>query len=199
MLTRITETLSRTGRWDGELVQLTRDGQSRVVESRYVQVRNRAGEPMGALNISRDETQRKQAEELLRQVAEQRRLALDAAELGAWDYNVEQDSVTWDERCRDMMGLPTLGPASIAQALKIVHPEEREMMHRLAQNTMAGAADGRFSQEVRIVMKDGSIRWLTTYGRVYFTEVDGAKTARPRDRRESRRHRAEECAGCAAR
>jgi PAS domain S-box-containing protein len=173
----IDEALAKTGRWDGELAQTSKDGQARVVESRYVQVRNRAGETVGVLNISRDATQRKQAEELLSQVAEQRRLALDAAELGSWDYHVEEDRVVWDERCREIMGLPGLGPASFEQALKVVHADERETMRAAALCAMSGSGvgDGRFSQEMRIALRDGTVRWLATYGRVYFQEKNGAR------------------------
>ncbi len=172
---RIEDALVQTGRWDGELAQTTKDGRKCVVESRYVQVRSRTGAPVGVLNISRDETQRREAEELLRQVAEQRRLALDAAELGSWDYNVEQDRVIWDERCREILGLPGLGPASFAQALKMVHPEERDTMRGAANRAMSGTGDGRFAYEMRIVLRDGSVRWLATSGRVYFEETSGVR------------------------
>ena len=175
VLANIQEALSKTGRWDGELVQTTKDGHTRVLGSRYVQVRNRAGEPLGVLNISRDETHRKEAEELVRQVAEQRRLALDAAQLGSWDYNVAQDSVMWDERCKEIMGLPTLGPARFEQALKMVHPDEQQMMKSAAYGAMSGQAGGRFFHEMRIVLRDGSIRWLATHGRVYFDETNGVR------------------------
>ena len=153
-----------------------------MVESRYVQVHDRAGGPLGVLNIARDATLRKRAEELLSQVAEQRRLALDAAELGSWDYNVEQDRVIWDERCRAIMALPGLGPASFEQALKVVHPEEREAMRAAAMRAMSGADGpdaqvGRFSHEMRIVQRDGTVRWLGTYGRVYFQEANGVRRA----------------------
>ncbi len=176
----IEDALAKTGRWDGELEQTSKDGQARVVESRYVQVHNRAGKPVGVLNIGRDATQRKRAEALLTQVAEQRRLALDAAELGSWDYHVDQDAVIWDERCREIMGLPGLGPASFEQALKVVHPDERETMRTAALRAMSGgestsAHDGRFSQEMRIALRDGTVRWLATYGRVYFAEANGVR------------------------
>jgi len=174
-LADINATLSQTGRWDGELIQTTKDRQIRVVESRYVQVRNRAGESLGVLNISRDETQRRRAEELLRQVAEQRRLALDAADLGSWDYRVAEDRVVWDERCREIMGLPGLGPATFEQALKMVHPDERATVRDSARRAMSGEDDGRFTREMRIVLRDGSVRWLATHGRVYFEEIDNVK------------------------
>ena len=175
LFTRIDDAIAKTGRWDGELAQTAKDGRTRIVESRYVQVRSRAGAPVGVLNISRDATQRRRAADLLMQVAEQRRLALDAAELGSWDYRVDQDTVTWDERCREIMALPGLGPATFEQALKMVHPDEREAMRAEALHAMSGQGDGRFTHEMRIVLRDGSVRWLATFGRIYFTETNGVK------------------------
>ena len=171
----IDESLAKTGRWDGELAQTTKQGLTRIVESRYVQVKNRAGVPVGVLNISRDETQRRQAEELVRQVAEQRRLALDAAELGSWDFDVAKDCLIWDERCRDILGLPGLGPSRFEQAMKIVHPDDRQKVRSAAGSAMSAGGDGRFSHELRIVMRDQSVRWIATYGRVYFDESNSSK------------------------
>ncbi len=167
---KIGESLAKTGHWDGQLTQMTKDGRARIVESRYVQVRNRAGAPIGVLNISRDETKRRQAEELSRQEAEQRRLALDAAELGSWDYDVKQDRVIWDERCREILGLSGLGPASFEQVMKLVHPDEKGLMRGAAQAALEGKADGRFAHELRVQLRSG-VRWLATFGRVYFNDA----------------------------
>ncbi len=63
-----------------------------------------------AMNLMEDAVQaRKQAEQAsaeLRSAAEQRRLALEAADLGAWDYHFQTGEVFWDERCREMWGIP---------------------------------------------------------------------------------------------
>jgi len=171
----IQDLLATTERWDGELTQTAKDGRVRIVESRYVQVRNRSGAPIGVLNISRDATQRKRAEEMLAQVAEQRRLALDAAQLGSWDYHVAKDQVLWDERCRDIMGVPGLGPVSFEKGMAMIHPEEREAARADARRALAEAGDGRFARELRILLRDGTVRWVATYGRIYFEEVNGVR------------------------
>jgi PAS domain S-box-containing protein len=64
--TAIDESLHREGRWDGELSHLTRDGRRLVLESRQVLLRDDRSEPVGILEIDRDVTARKQAEEKLR-------------------------------------------------------------------------------------------------------------------------------------
>jgi len=59
--------LSREGRWEGELVHTCRDGRQIVVESRHVLVRDQAGATVEILEINRDITQRKKAQQELSQ------------------------------------------------------------------------------------------------------------------------------------
>ncbi len=61
------EALTREqGRWDGELVHLRRDGAVVVVASRWSQLCDERGVPIAILEINRDVTDRKRAEEALR-------------------------------------------------------------------------------------------------------------------------------------
>ena len=57
--------LSRDGRWEGEVVHTRRDGRQIVVESRQVLVRGQAGAPIEILEINRDITERKKAQQEL--------------------------------------------------------------------------------------------------------------------------------------
>ncbi len=67
----IDESLHRDGRWDGELNHIARDGRRLVVESRQVLLRNDRNEPVGILEIDRDVTGRRHAEEKLQRFSTQ--------------------------------------------------------------------------------------------------------------------------------
>ncbi|MFN7994453.1 MAG: PAS domain S-box protein [Bryobacteraceae bacterium] len=55
--------LDQDGRWDGELIHTRRDGAPITLESRQVLVRSNAGLPVAVLEINRDITERKRAEQ----------------------------------------------------------------------------------------------------------------------------------------
>ena len=75
----IAESLRREGRWDGQLNHTAQDGRLLVVESRQVLLCNDRNEPAGILEINRDVTARKHAEEKLKRYSTQ--LAVTVEEL----------------------------------------------------------------------------------------------------------------------
>jgi PAS domain S-box-containing protein len=59
------EEIVRSGRWEGELIQTRRDGETIVVSSRWALQRDENGEPAAVLQINTDITERKRAVENL--------------------------------------------------------------------------------------------------------------------------------------
>jgi len=65
--------------WEGELTQVSHDGKKIVVASRWSLLRDENGEPAATLEINRDITERKKAEEKLRQVSWYTRSLIEAS------------------------------------------------------------------------------------------------------------------------
>ena len=68
-LDQLYEKLFKFGSWEGELAHWTREGKRIVVASRHVLQRNAQGRAIGILEINRDVTPRKEAEEALRNLS----------------------------------------------------------------------------------------------------------------------------------
>jgi PAS domain S-box-containing protein len=81
--------LLKSGRWEGELLQTTRDGRSVVVASAWTVEPDPQGRPIGFLEVNRDITQRKQAEEQLQRRTEE--LARSNTELQQFAYVASHD------------------------------------------------------------------------------------------------------------
>ncbi len=105
------------------------------------------------------------------------RVAVDAAEMGTWEWHLDTDQATFDPRVREIFGFADDTPVDRMEILASrVHPEDAP---RVAA-ALSGAADprgeGRYHAEYRVIRPDGTERWAAASGRMLF---QGA----PRDRR----------------
>ena len=108
----------------------------------------------------------------LGRASEQRRLALEAAELGAWDYRLDTGDVFWDQRCREIWGLSQGERIDYAGVLARIHPGDRAGVNEALQQALARVNGGVYHREFRVVWPDGSLHWVASHGRAIF-EGDG--------------------------
>ncbi len=167
-LEQIIEQLEQTGRWSGTLVHTSKDGRKVTVQSRWLAQRGTDGDINELLESNVDISARQVAEEALKQAAEQRRLALEAADLGAWDYQFETGEVFWDGRCRAMWGVREGDRIGYQDAIARIHPDDRAATVEAVNKALASVQDGIYHQEFRVVWPDGSYHWIASHGRVYF-------------------------------
>jgi PAS domain S-box-containing protein len=160
--------LHREDRWDGELHHIARDGRRLVVESRQVLLRDDANQPVGILEINRDVTERKHAEEEARRANEQRRLALESAQMGTWSLDIASGKISWDERCAEVLGFDDSAGCQIdyADLLARIHPDDRASHDEAIKKATTDPSNGEYSNEFRILRPDGAVRWVASHGRV---------------------------------
>ena len=150
----INEILNRTGRWDGELEHSHRDGTRLTVDSRQVLQRDPAGNPAGILEINRDITERKRAEEALRESDERFRAQVTASSDVVYRMNPD-----WSEmlqlRGRDFIA-DTETP-SRTWIHEYIHPDDQPRV--LAAIDKAIRTKGIFELEHRVLRVDGTLGW----------------------------------------
>ena len=107
-----------------------------------------------------------QLKNALRESEEQRRLALESAALGTWDWDIQADRAVVDERGRQLFGFPGKGgPISYATALAAIHPDDRAAVEERMRRALAPCSDGAYETEHRVVWPDGSVRGYSPRGR----------------------------------
>ena len=118
-----------------------------------------------------DVTEKRRAEQALRESEERLSLAMRAAGLGTWDENVATGEALWSEQNFRLLGYqpPADGAATIEMWRRRVHPDD------LARVTVAIETATRdrslYNPEYRIVRDDGAIRWISATGRFIYDEA----------------------------
>ncbi len=130
--------------------------------------RDKNGQPLLAIVTVSDITDRKRNEAALREAREKLNFALDSAQLGTISINVATGEVSWDERSRILFGLPAGEQLPYEEAIKLIHPDDRQRVDLQVRSTLDRRSDDNFDTEYRTIMPDGSIRWIITKGRVYY-------------------------------
>jgi PAS domain S-box-containing protein len=105
-----------------------------------------------------------------RQKSESRmKLALEAARVGTWEWEIGSNRTSWSPENYTLMGLaPGAGLATYDDWLARVHPEDRER----AQAEVARAVEqrGDLDFEYRAVWPSGTVRWLRDIGKMMLDE-----------------------------
>ncbi|MFL9813862.1 response regulator [Stutzerimonas sp. VN223-3] len=120
-----------------------------------------------ALSEVQERHGRLRAEEALREVEVRARLAIDAAGLGMWDYELQSGTMILDHRCRTMLGLPDDAAVNIGVLGSLCHPDDLQRIREKIQDALS-EGDKEFTIDYRILLDDGRVRWVETRGQGFF-------------------------------
>jgi PAS domain S-box-containing protein len=169
---------SRRALVDGATIQaepmIYRRGDGRLVDLEIYAgpIRDRSGSIMAAAVAAFDVTERKRADERLRESEKRLRLAVEAGGLGPWQVDLVRGISTLEAEFAAMLGRPACPVTSdrAATAAMLIHPDDIDRVRHAFNQAMAEG--DRFKTEYRALAADGSTRWLISHGR-FLRDVHG--------------------------
>ncbi|MBB5692942.1 hybrid sensor histidine kinase/response regulator [Muricoccus pecuniae] len=158
--------------WTGEYRFRRADGGYATVLDRGFVIRDASGAAIRMIGAMLDLSASKRAEAALRESEDRLRLATAAARIGTFDFLVRTGALTWDDRCRELFGVPPGTPVSYEGTfLAGLHPEDRARADAAVSAALDPAGTGSFDTEYRTIgLSDGVERWVAAKGEAFFEE-----------------------------
>ena len=167
----ITDAIAAGAEYNVEFKLRRKDGAYRWFVTSGKQSFDVNGAPEGYLATLMDIHERKLADEILRESRESLRMAVESAELGAWDYDPVTNVLQWDERTKKMFDLPPNEFVSYELFLKGVHENDRDKVNEAVYNATSGLNNGDYAVEYRVYRySDNKMRWIRAKGKAFFDE-----------------------------
>lgn len=120
--------------------------------------------------LEREQQAREQAEAAKAEIqhyTERLTLALEAAKMGSWDWNIETNEAFWSPYHELMFGYePGTPQRSYAEWKERVHPEDLSRVEATIQEALTNRND--FDCEYRILLPNGQLRWVDAFGRANY-------------------------------
>jgi PAS domain S-box-containing protein len=95
----------------------------------------------------------------------QLRMAIDAARMGTFEWELDSGTLRWNRNHADIFGLDLdQSTGTWAAFAKRIHPDDSQALDAAVNRALHGGGD--FEVEYRIVRPDGGIRWTLSRGQV---------------------------------
>jgi|GEM_PF-1936733 len=116
--------------------------------------------------ISLDITEQKNNQDKLNTLSTRLTLATEAAHLGIWEWDVQENASIWNEKMYELFDVPL---DERKQKFDVwserIHPADRERTHEDLQQALK--VGGEFRYEFRVLQRNGRVRHLMTSGVVH--------------------------------
>jgi PAS domain S-box-containing protein len=112
---------------------------------------------------SADFTQADTAEHPLKRSNDRLSLALNASKMGVWEWDIQTGDLYWSPECCKIVG-SSHTDHHISDFKQLVHPDDLPGVLQAIDRCFVEKSI--YSHEYRVILPDGTIRWLLDFGRV---------------------------------
>lgn len=99
----------------------------------------------------------------VRENEERLRMAMDVAQIAAWEWHLRSGQMTWSTDPERLFGFPRGAFGPELRIFRALHPDDKP---RMEETLMAALRTGTYHGEYRVVRPDGSTVYITERGRV---------------------------------
>lgn len=130
---------------------------------RFIPVYNKQGEVLGVSLNGTDITERKVAEEKLKETSSRLQLATHSAGIGVWQWNIATGQSVWEPEVYKIFDLEADEiPATHEMRISLIHPEDRERALSVIQGCIY--ENRNYDIEYRIITSLGAVKHISDHG-----------------------------------
>ncbi|MDQ3130637.1 MAG: ATP-binding protein [Acidobacteriota bacterium] len=115
-----------------------------------------------------DVTEREKEIEYHKQRSEQLLYAAESAEIGLWFWDLVENTVYSTPKCNEFFETPAYDSLIYESFVEIVHPEDRERVEAVLQNSQSTGTE--FNEQFRVAYSNGGIEWISARGKTFLDE-----------------------------
>jgi PAS domain S-box-containing protein len=144
-----------------------KDGSYRWYLSRAFPQKNEKGEVVNWFGTATDIHEQKLVEEKIKEAEERWRTALEATQIGTWDFNPVTKTFFLSDVAREIRGLNSDIGNHFQMHRETIHPDDLHIVENSMQAAIDRGEEGSFAMEYRVFKKDArQWCWIRSIGRV---------------------------------
>jgi len=148
---------------------VTKGNREVLVEWYDETLKDKNGEVIGLISIGLDITERKKTEAALDESRQRLREAIDAAELGTWDWDFVTGEIIWSGHHARLFGLNESElDGKIETFNRLIHPEDLPVVNNAIEKARRDKTE--YLCEYRVIWPNQSIHWILGKGKFQYDD-----------------------------
>jgi PAS domain S-box-containing protein len=115
-------------------------------------------------------SRQREAESALRESELRLQLVVNGSGVAIWDSDLRTGRTYWNHRTFELFGIPPTADGRVTMEMwrNRLHPEDEQAVREAFERAITGKSN--FIVEHRIIRDDGSVMWVSAFGRYYYDE-----------------------------